>query len=410
MRRTLAAVLLVALAVCGVAVAKTTAKKPVRPAPAKGNPFKIGVIEDRSGPSKSFSQETVKGLVVAAKGLNNGRLFNLAAVKGKKWSGILGRPIQLVRVDSTGDANLSLTQTRKLISQHVDAIISTVSSGETLNDRVACAESKTVCIGPWHALASLTQGEGGQWMFTMAPTFQVQAGVVARAIKASGCDSVVIVQDDTAVTSLQVSITAPSLEGARVDVKDKVVIPSGSLDMSAQIAKLRQSRPCAVLDLVNPANDNATFLRSYDAAGIDGRVFGLGGIVSSPEVWKLAGKAINGVVAVDVISPNNPYAKEFKKYYAQQQGKSAPYLSVHVEGLSALTFLKWGIEKAKTSNGPKLKAALETMTKIPSAVGHYGYTQTWTPTDHNGATIRSIVVLEFANGSPSKLWKTWQPQ
>jgi ABC-type branched-subunit amino acid transport system substrate-binding protein len=400
---------LIALAVCGVAVA-TTAKKPVRPAPAKGKPFKIGVIEDRSGPSKAFSQETVKGLIVAAKGLNSGRLFNLSYVKGKKMSGILGRPIQLVRADSTGDPNLSLTQTRKLISQGVDAIISTVASGETLNDRVACAESKTVCIGPWHALAALTQGADGQWMFTMAPPFQMQATVIARAIKASKCESVAIVQDDTAVTSLQVSITGPALEAAGVDVKDKVVIPSGSLDMSAQIAKLRQSRPCAVLNLVNPANDDATFLRAYAAARIGARVFGLGGIVSSPEVWKLAGDAINGVVAVDVISPNNPYARQFKTYYAQQQGKDAPYLSVHVQGLSALTFLKWGIEKAKTSKGPELKAALETMTKIPSAVGHYGYTQTWTASDHNGANIRAIVVLEFANGSPSKLWKTWQPQ
>jgi ABC-type branched-subunit amino acid transport system substrate-binding protein len=180
--------------------------------------------------------------------------------------------------------------------------------------------------------------------------------------------------------------------------------------MSAQIARLRQENPCAVLDLVNPANDNATFLRAYSSARIRAQLFGLGGIISSPEVWKLAGNAINGVVAVDVISPNNPYAKEFKQYYAQVQGKDQPFLSVHVQGLSSLTFLKWGIEKAKTSQGPQLKAALETMTKVPSAVGHYGYTQTWTPENHNGASVRAIVVLQFVNQTPSKLWPVWQPQ
>jgi len=412
-RRHLARRAVVAAAVVALGLVSATAVQsktpPTLPAPATGKPFKIGVIEDRSGPSKSFSQETVKGLVAAVKGLNAGLLFNAKPLHGKGKAGIMGRPIELVRADSTGDPNLSLTLTRKLISQGVDAIIFTVSSGETLNDRTACAESQTVCIGPWQANPGIIQGDAGQWMFTMAPTFDQQADVLAQAIKATGCKNLVVAMDDTAVTALQISQTAPHLTANGITIGARVVIPSGSLDLSAQIQRIRQESPCAVLDIVNPANDNATFLRSYSAAGIKTQLYGLGGIVSSPEVWSLAGKAIDGLVAVDVISSGNPYAQQFRKYYAQVAGKDQPFLSVHIEGLSALTFLKFGIEKAKTSNGPKLKAALESMTNAPSAVGHYGYTQTWKPNDHNGATVRSMVMLQFKDHVPSVVWKTWQP-
>jgi ABC-type branched-subunit amino acid transport system substrate-binding protein len=138
-------------------------------------------------------------------------------------------------------------------------------------------------------------------------------------------------------------------------------------------------------------------------------MFGLGGIVNSPEVWKLAGKSIDGTLAVDTISPTNKLAIEFKKAFAAKYGDD-PYLSVHVENVTALMLLKKAFETAGSTDGPAVKAAFEKIEKFPSAMGQDGYTVTYTAQDHNGATPASLAILQFKDAKPQVLWDKFQPK
>jgi ABC-type branched-subunit amino acid transport system substrate-binding protein len=397
-----------AAAACGGSPASTTGTKS-----AQGKPIVVGVIVDNSGPSKAYSATTLSGLQAAVKAFNSGQLFNAAPPATRGLPGIAGRPIELSIQDSTGDANISLTKTRLLISQGVDAIISTTASFELLQDRVACTESKIVCISPFNNQPAIVQGPTGQFSFLMAPTAAQQSAQLAKGISASGCKDIVVAHDPAPPTQQQIAATVPVLSAEGITVTDRVEIPLNSIDISGQIARIKSKNPCSVLDIVNPANDDATFLRAYQAAGIKSKLFGLGGIVSSPDVWKLAGPAINGLVAVDVISPKNKYAAAFKDYYLAQNGASSNFLSVHVEALAALSFLKYGFETANASSGqsdgPAIKAAMEGLTNFPSPVGQVGYTQTWTASDHIGAKVSSMVLLQFSNGKPTTVWSGYQP-
>jgi len=403
-----AALLCLVAAACGGGSSGTGGAKA-----AQGKPFVIGVIVDNSGPSKAYSAETLKGLQASVNAFNSGQLFSAAPPATRGAAGIGGRPIELSIQDSTGDANVSLTKTRLLISQGADAILSTTASFELLQDRTACAESKVVCISPFNNQPAIVDGPTGQFTFLMAPTAAQQAIQLAKGIAASGCKDIVVAHDPAAPTQLQIASTVPILNAEGITVTDRVEIPLNSIDISGQIARIKSRNPCAVLNIVNPANDDATFLRAYKAAGIKSKLFGLGGIVSSPDVWKLVGQAINGLVAVDVISPKNKYAAAFKSYYLSKYGSTANFLSVHVEALAALSFLKYGFEAANASSGQTdgsaIKAAIESMKDFPSPVGQPGYTQTWTPSDHIGAKTNSMVLLQFTNGKPTTIWSNYQP-
>lgn len=392
---------------CGSSHSSGSAATSSAKAVTSGEPIKIGVLQDLSGAGKAFSEQAVLGLKTAVQALDAGQLTDYSPSSSKP--GIMGRPVSLSFEDAQSDPNTALTKARALTSSGVSALILDVTSPEILQVKTACSEAQVVCIAPFGSASSIVQPPDNGYIYTMATTFNQQAAALAAAIKDMNSTRVAIVQDPAGNTKIQADTISATLKSSGLTVVDTEVVQSGALDLSPQMAQLKNANPQAVINLVNPAADTVTFLRAFQQAGIKAQVFGLGGIVNSPEVWKLAGDSINGMLAVDVQSPDNDHNAKFRSIFAAAQGKNAPYLSVHAENLTALMVLKAAMESAASTDGPKVNAALQQTSGFPAAIGQRGYTINWTATDHNGAKDNGDVILQFSGGSPSKLWSKYQP-
>jgi ABC-type branched-subunit amino acid transport system substrate-binding protein len=376
---------------------------------ASGEPVKIGVIVDKSSFLVSLSQGETEALQAGADAINKGRFFwgKPPATSGKP--GILGRPIQFMLEDAQVDPNLALSKSRRLASLGAQAIVITTTSGEMLQARLVCEEAKIICIGPSVANIGIVKPPHNAYAFTLAPTFQMQGEAGVGALKAIKASAVAVVRDDSGSSKSQAQFFIDVMKAAGIKVTAEEIIPVGSREMAGQLLRIRDSKPDAVLDLVNPTVDGALFLKAYQSSGIGLPLLAQGGLISQPETWRLAGASIDGTIAVDYLSPSSTDANEFRDYFRSTYGADRPFLSTHVMPMTALLLLKRAMEDAGATSGEEVKAAMEKITKFPAGFGQAGYTINYTPDDHNGSTNKSMVVVEFAKGLPSKDWASYQP-
>jgi branched-chain amino acid transport system substrate-binding protein len=392
-----------------LAIALTALNIPAGGQTATGEPVKIGVLEDRSGVVTFISQEHVKALKMAADAINGGRLFHGAPPATSGKPGILGRPIQLMFEDTQADPNQALSKARRLASSGAQAIVVTTTSPDTLQARLVCEEAQIVCIGVSVAALAIVKPPNNAYVFTLAPSFDVQAEQLIAALKARDYSAIAIVRDDSGAVKTQADTFKAKFGQAGVRVVADEVVPAGARELAGQLLRVRQAQPRAVLNLVTPPAESALFMKAYQTSGIGAPLFAMGGLIASPETWKLAGPAVDGTVVVDYLSPEDPEAKVFAEQFRSVHGKDAPFLSIHPMDLTSLLLLKRAMEDAGRTSGPAVKGALEQVRNFPAGFGQRGYTVNYSPADHNGATSGSIVLVEFAGQKPSKLWPAYQP-
>jgi branched-chain amino acid transport system substrate-binding protein len=376
---------------------------------AAGEPIKIGVLEDKSGVVAFISQEQVKGAKAAADALNSGRLFNAAAPVTSGKPGIMGRPIQLMFEDTQADPNQALSKARRLASNGAQAILITTTSPDSMQARLVCEEAQIICIAVSAGSAAIVQPPHNAFVFSLAPSFDLQGRELVASLKAAQLTTVAIARDDSGAAKTQVESFKARFAEAGIQVVADEIVPAGSREITGQLLRIRQAQPRAVLNLVAPAVDSALFMRAYKTSNIGVPMFAMGGLIASPETWRLAGAAVDGTIAVDYLSPENPNGKQFEEYFRSVYGKDAPFLSIHSMNLTAMTLLKKAMEDAGATSGAAVKAAMEKVAKFPAAFGQRGYTINFTSSDHNGATSSSIALVEFAGQRPAKLWTGYQP-
>jgi branched-chain amino acid transport system substrate-binding protein len=397
-----------ATALLGAGVSSASAPTAMA-ASAAGEPVKIGVLEDRSGPVVGSSQEEVKSLKAAVDAINSSRLFFAAPPVTSGQPGIMGRPIALLLEDTQADPNQALSKSRRLASSGAQAIIVTTTSPDTMQARLVCEEVKIICFAVSAGAPAIVKPPHNEYVFTQAPTFDVQGDQLIAALKARQYNPIAIVRDDSGPTKVQSDIFKKRFEAAGVQVSADEVVPKGTTELASQLLRVRESNPRAVLNLVNPPPEDAVFIRAFQAAKIGLPMFGMGAIVASPELWPMAGSAIDGTVAVDTLSPDNADANQYKEYFLSVYGKDSPFLSIHPMSLTALLLIKKAMEDAGATSGEAVKTAMEHIAKFPAGFGQPGYTITYSPEDHNGATAGSVVLVEFAGQRPAKMWSGYQP-
>ena len=77
------------------------------------------------------------------------------------------------------------------------------------------------------------------------------------------------------------------------------------------------------------------------------------------------------------------------------------FLYTHTAGWDAVYLIAKAIETAGSTDGAKIKSALETTADYPASVGPSGYTITCTPKKHLCVTTEALVYHGFVDGKPS---------
>jgi branched-chain amino acid transport system substrate-binding protein len=392
---------------CSPAASPASTTTVTTAAALSGDPIKIGVLQDASGPGTFSSSLAVGGLKTAADAIQNGQFFWGAPPATSGKPGILGRPIQLMLEDTQSNPNQALLATQKLISNGAVAIIGTTSSPDALQARVACKEASVPCLFLSLSAAAIVQPPNNEYAFTASPNFDIQAAQLVKALAAADKKNVSIVEDDGGASATVAMSFVNAFSTASVPVKSTEVIPASAQDVTSQVESLKAQKPDAVIDLIAVPTINALFVKQLKSSGLGTQLYGINPLVN-PQVRSQIGPAVDGAVVMDQMDRSSPDVIGFTRDYQALNGADKEVTSNELYMMTSLLVLKKAMEDATSTNGPAVKAALENITNFPAGFGVKGYKMSWSPTDHNGSKPGAMVFVVY-KGQQVETWPVYQP-
>ena len=253
----------------------------------ESGPIKIGVLQDKSGIVAASSAKAIEGLTTAVEAINNGEFLWADSVLKDSKPGILGRKIELVYEDTQANPNQALLAARKLAGQKVAAIIGTTTSPDAIQAKVACEQAKIPCLFPSVSAPAIVAPPNNAYAFTLAPSFDVQAQQVAKAMQAIGVKKVTIAQDDSGTANTVAESFVKAFAAAGLELASKEVIPAGSQDATSQVQRIKATAPGAVMDLVVPVPLNVIFVKQLRQANPKVPLFGINTLVEPGAIQQM---------------------------------------------------------------------------------------------------------------------------
>ncbi|HEV2673342.1 MAG TPA: ABC transporter substrate-binding protein [Aliidongia sp.] len=380
----------------------------VQAAAPTGDPITIGVVEDRSGAATFYSSESVKSVKLFIDMINHGEYLFASSAVGTA-PGILGRPVKAIYEDDENNPNLTAVKTRRLLENGAQIIFFVSGSGSTLQGRIVCTEQKILCMAPTNVSAKIVQPPNNDYIFTITPQSETASAVYVEAWKKLGLTKLAFIEDESATAKTVADAYRKAFEAAGLSRVADEQVEASARDANAQLLRISAAKPDLIFDLIQSAPSSANMYRS--AARLDLKLarWGTNTITAQPKIWQLAGDAINGLLVVDNLAPDNPNTNQVKAAYQKQYGADAPYVFLHSMVWDALMLTKKAAEAVGSTDGTKLRDAIEGMTDFPSSYGQKGNLLNFAKERHNGAGNKGNVVVQFAHGSPSAVWDVYQP-
>jgi len=292
-----------------------------------------------------------------------------------------------------------VSDARQLLDKHPIAILGPSLTQTTLA-MAALVEAQSI---PLISLASSGQiiepASAHKWTFKM-PMTDTKVGIaIQNYLKKKGTHKLAFVyrDDDYGKTGLQHFKDGPAFAG--FDIVSADAIASTASDATTQLthAKTADAQALVVWTTMPSAN---VVLKAYRELSLTYPIIYSDG-AATPTFPANAGPSIDGVLiastkitVADQLSASDPQ-KTVLTHYISEFGKAYPKDGIGIFGgfgYDSVYVLKAALERAKSSDGAKVRDALEHTT-------YSGVTGTFriTPTDHNGLNEESLVITQVAN-------------
>ncbi|TAK31105.1 MAG: hypothetical protein EPO21_18180 [Chloroflexota bacterium] len=387
------AVLVVSVAACGVATpstpktespsasakpseaAKPSASESAKPsasAPASKEPMKVGVILTLTGPTGSVGTKDLAGVEMAVEEIN-------AA------GGIMGRKIELIQRDDGGDPTKARTAAEELVEKNkVEFIVGPTITSPAQAAATFLTDAKVVNItsGTGDAATDPTK-------FPYAFTNGLWASEQGQPIARYAVD--IIKTNKVGIVAEAGAYGIASTDGYKAGLKAKGLEPvgiqqftTGATDMSGQLNALKRAGAEAVL-LASTGADSARVLKTFQAIGWDVPVLGNVDLTSAAVVDVVGPEGMKNVYALGYErmafsdkKPINPKTKAFADKLAKRMNLPAlkDAFTFEAQYYDTVYVLKMAIEKAGTTEGPKLAAALEQVKDWDGVYASWSYSKT----------------------------------
>jgi branched-chain amino acid transport system substrate-binding protein len=334
---------------------------------AAADPIKVGLSAAFSGPNAAAGQAMQRGAELAMDEINKG-------------GGILGRQLALVIRDNEHKLDRGVAQTRELIEREGCAAI-LGSQGSFIG--LAVIDTIHELKVPWFALAVggvgiVENNRKPNYMFRVATNDrEVAKFLVAYGQDKAGAKTFAILNEDTgwgvpAIADLQAALKGRNLEPATTD-KMKV----GDSDFTPQMLRAKNGGADTILSFSN-AVEMANALKAGNKIAYKPRVISAWGL-ANPTFPSLAGPLSDGVMVMQTftfVQNKRPKAEAlFKsltaKYTDTKDAMEVPFPSFLGNAYDATHMIALAVQKAQSTEGPKLHAALENLGTYNGLVKNY---------------------------------------
>jgi len=351
------------------------------------DPIKIGLSGPFTGGSASMGVSMRDGVRLAVSEIN-------------KAGGVLGRQIQLVERDDEAKNDVGVQVAQELINKEsVVATMGYINTGVALASQRFYQEAEIPVINNVATGTVITQQfKPENYIFRMSANDVIQSGmIVEEAITKRGFKAPAILADSTNYGQLGRADLVKALEAKGIKPVTEEKFNIGDTDMTSQLLRAKAANADVIL----------TYGIGPELAQIANGMGKLGWKLPLIGSWTLSmstfidNAGANGEGAVMpqtfIQAPSTPKRKAFiEAYQAAYKVDRIPSPISAAQGYDGTYLLAAAINQAKSTEGPKIKAALENLsTKVEGVVTVYD--RPFTATDHESITA-NIPVFGLVKG------------
>ena len=308
--------------------------------------IKIGVITDRVGVSKPYSEPATEGLIFGANDINR---------KG----GVLGRKIELLIEDDQSRPDISAALARKLIDQGAVFIISMSLTPATQQQQNVTMEAKTPQMTPMNSGDTLTTQLPNPYFWQTGPLGSIQIATLLAHARTKNFKQVALISDNSDLGQLLVRFFRAGLEKSGIKVLAEEIVPRGATTAEPQMQKIRAANPDAMFMAGVLTAENVLIFKAYRQYGLKFPIHSSYNL-SVPVYMSVARGLIDGVTFVDAYDPEKPEVKAFEAAYRKATGKE-PF-NLHGYGYDGIMLVSEAIRRAGSTDKEKIRAAMQSLT------------------------------------------------
>jgi branched-chain amino acid transport system substrate-binding protein len=336
----------------------------------------IGVLVPTTGSEATYGQDMANAVTLAIEEIN---------AKG----GVLGKQLASTVGDDGCDAQQAVNAASKLASSGVVGIVGGYCSGATIPTLQIFNDAKLPMVIPAANSTQLIPANPGN-AFMINSTGNDQVAKAIEAFNARGVKSIAIVNQGDAYSQDLAELTRTKWQEAGNTVTAFEVTNKGEQDYSSVITSIMSGNPDAVFWTAYYA-DGGLLIRQLRERGFQGLI-AVGDGSNSPELFKIAGPAAEGVIAFsNPTAEFLPEAKAFAEAYQAKFGNApGPYSTLTYD---ATNLLAWAITTAGSTDFDAVVAALQSANFTDAISGPISFTPERTLARSN------FVVLEGKGGA-----------
>jgi branched-chain amino acid transport system substrate-binding protein len=372
------------LTCCAVLLAVFAAPAGAQPKPS-GAPVTIGAILSVSGPYAPLGEPERNAIQIAVADVN-------------ATGGINGHPLQVQILDDESKADTAQQLATQLVGAKVAAIIggsispTSEAIARVANDAKVLHVFLTPTITVWQ-----TKNGIRKYTFEATPHNELEVTKLFTFMKGTlKTEKLAVLHDDQLYGTQGSQVAAAEAKAQNVAIVDDEQYAVAATDMTPQLQKARASGADSIL-IYTAAPSAGILVRQVRQFGIKAHLIGTTGIVSD-NFLKVTGKDGDGVYAdmdLDRTYPNATQKKLLNAYRAAYNAGANNFASF---AWDAVHLTAYALRTAKSTDGDRLAAALETMKPYAGTTGTYKMTAT----DHNGFSAADIRIVIDHNA----VWET----
>jgi len=353
--------------------------------------IKIGVITDRVGVSKPYSEPSTEGLQFGAAEINR---------KG----GVLGKKIELLIEDDQSRPDISAALARKLIDQGAVFILSMSLTPATQQQQTVTMEAKTPQMTPMNSGDTLTTQLPNPYFWQTGPLGSIQIATLLAHARSKNLKRVALISDNSDLGQLLARFFRSGLEKSGIQVVSEEIVPRGATTAEPQMQKIRAANPDAMFMAGVLTAENVLILRAYRQFGLKFPIHSSYNL-SVPVYMSVAKGLINGVTFVDAYDPEKPEVKEFEAAYKKATGKDS--FNLHGYGYDGIMMVAEAIKKAGSTDKEKIREAMQTL-KYKGVMGAKGMEYSFPEGKRVGFDPNGMVVRVYEGDKQGRVVYTGQ--
>ena len=360
----------------------------LRAGEAAGAPYVIGAVVCESGPASTLGRPEADSIQLAVDEIN-------------KSGGVNGHPLQVTIIDDETSPANAVNATRRLLDQHVLAILGTSITQGSLA-MLPLAEQAHIPMISYASSANVIEPIAQRnWIFKIPPTDTAVALILQRYMKEHDVTKVGAIYRNDDYGKTGIAHFEEAGKPAGFQVVDAEAIDATATDATTQLTRIRAANPQGVL-VWSTLPSVYVVTKGYRQLGMGNLPLYFSDGAADQRFLDQAGVALNGgYIATSRVSvasqlPSTDPSKKISVHYVEAFERAyAKDKPANMFGGFAYDSLYW-LKQALAKSGPdpaKLRDALEHI----DYNGVSGVFHT-TPQNHNGLAPDADLVTKVVDG------------